>query len=144
MSLSSYLKAWGFLPTERWRSRWRTALAMKSLCRAKIEISGLPFERWRRSLGCSLAGGDKAEARRWTSHVEWAARLLPFELKCLPQAVALSRLLSRRRIGHTLVFAVRPSDMRDQPDALHAWVEIAGEKIIGDLPGPWVETLRLG
>ena len=43
-----------------------------------------------------------------------------------------------------MVFAVRPEAMRDFPDPLHAWVEIDGAKLIGDLPGPWVETLRLG
>jgi len=28
--------------------------------------------------------------------------------------------------------------------ALHAWVEVKGGTILGDLPGPWIETLRLG
>ena len=129
---------------ERWRSRWRTAQALKSLARARVEIAILPFARWRRSLGYDRDGGDKAEARLWASHVEWAARLVPVKVMCLPQAMALSRLLRQRRIGHALIFAVRPRDMREGADALHAWVELDGEKIIGDLPGPWVETLRLG
>jgi len=34
--------------------------------------------------------------------------------------------------------------MRGTADDLHAWVEVAGKTILGDLPGPWVETLRLG
>ena len=58
--------------------------------------------------------------------------------------MALSWMLRRRRINHALVFAVRPSHLRDSSDDLHAWVEVDGVKIIGDLPGPWLETLRLG
>lgn len=76
--------------------------------------------------------------------VDWAAGRLPFEIKCLPRAMALSWMLQARSISHAVVFAVRPSDQRDSPDALHAWVEIGGTKVLGDLPGPWLETLRLG
>ena len=117
---------------------------MTSLARARLEIAVLPFARWRRSLGYAAVGGDRVEAQLWASHVRWAAQLTPAQMKCLPQAMALSRLLRARRIGHSLVFAVRPSDMRQNADALHAWVELDGEKIIGDLPGPWIQTLRLG
>lgn len=83
-------------------------------------------------------------ARQLAADVEWAARRLPVATKCLPRAMALSWMLRRRRIGHTLVIAVRPSEMRQSADAMHAWVEIEGERLIGDLPGPWIETLRLG
>jgi hypothetical protein len=61
----------------------------------------------------------------------------------LPRAAALSWILRKRGIAHAVVFAVRPEQLRDSPDPLHAWVEIAGVRVIGDLPGPWVETLRL-
>jgi hypothetical protein len=70
--------------------------------------------------------------------------LLPVQTKCLPRAVALSWILRRRQIQHTLVFAVRPAGLRGSKDDLHAWVEVQGAKLIGDLPGPWLETLRLG
>jgi len=69
---------------------------------------------------------------------------LPFGTKCLPRAMALSWLLRRKRVVHTVVFAVRPADLRNSPDALHVWLEAGGDKVIGDLPGPWLETLRLG
>ena len=81
---------------------------------------------------------------RLAADVEWAAKRLPFSTKCLPRAMALSWMLRRRRLPHTVVIAVRPNDLRHSADALHAWVEVGGEKIIGDLPGPWIETLRLG
>jgi hypothetical protein len=85
-----------------------------------------------------------AEGQRLARQVERAAARLPFSTKCLPRAMALSWILRRKRIGHVLVFAVRPAGLRDGPDALHAWVEIEGVTVIGDLPGPWLETLRLG
>ena len=116
------------------------------LCRARLTIAALPFERWRESLGGEGApGGPSApdEAIRLAAHVEWAAKRLPFEVKCLPQAMALSSLLRRRGIGHAVVFAVRPPALRGSPEDLHAWVEVGGKTVLGDLPGPWVETLRL-
>ena len=58
--------------------------------------------------------------------------------------MALSWLLRRHRLAHTMVIAGRPADRRQSPDALHAWVEMEGEKIIGNLPGPWIEFLRIG
>jgi len=53
-------------------------------------------------------------------------------------------MLRARKIDHSIVFAVRPEAERGSADPLHAWVEVAGETVIGDVPGPWVETLRLG
>lgn len=90
------------------------------------------------------SGPDLAEAKRIAAHVEWGARRLPFATKCLPRAMALSWMLRRRRVAHVVVFAVRPAHLRGSDDDLHAWVEVGGEKIIGDLPGPWLETLRIG
>jgi hypothetical protein len=58
--------------------------------------------------------------------------------------MALSWLLNRESLGHTVVMAVRPSVSRGSDSDLHAWVEVGGTKILGDLPGPWVEALRLG
>jgi hypothetical protein len=58
--------------------------------------------------------------------------------------MALSWMLRSRKLGHTVVFAVRPVGKRGSGDLLHAWVEVDGETILGKLPGPWVETLRLG
>ncbi|HEX6604737.1 MAG TPA: lasso peptide biosynthesis B2 protein [Sphingomicrobium sp.] len=120
---------------------------MAFISAARIAVAAIPFDRWRNSLGCSASSSSTdslSTARRLASQVERAAVRLPFPTKCLPRAAALSWLLRRKGIGHTVVFAVRPEAMRDLPDPLHAWVEIDGAKLIGDLPGPWVETLRLG
>jgi hypothetical protein len=119
---------------------------MTALTLARLVVAVFPFNRWRQTLGRSgtAADADAVRAKRLAAHVEWAAKLLPFPTKCLPRAMALSWILRRRRIGHVVVFAVRPSNLRGSKDDLHAWVEVDGVKIIGDLPGPWLETLRLG
>lgn len=133
---------------ERLRSKLLTAEAMAALGAARLLVATIPFTRWRDTLGGTTVQSTfdvgLADARRFARHVEWAAKLLPFSTKCLPRAMALSWILRSARIGHVIVFAVRPAAQRSQEDQLHAWVEIAGETIIGDLPGPWVETLRLG
>ncbi|MCL6697382.1 lasso peptide biosynthesis B2 protein [Sphingomonas sp. NSE70-1] len=132
---------------ERWRSKLRTGEAMMALCAARLLIGSFLFERWRHSLGRSSGSGpgsDTGLARTLAANVDWAARRIPFPTKCLPRAMALSWMLRRRQIDHAVVFAVRPEAERRFADPLHAWVEVAGEIVIGDLPGPWVETLRLG
>ena len=121
--------------------------AIAALCLARLAVAILPFSRWRTSLGGTTNGHSEdagREARRFAAHLEWAARRLPLSFKCLPRAMALSWHLRSRRVAHCVVFAVRPADLRGSEDKLHAWVEVAGETIIGDLPGPWVETLRIG
>jgi len=119
---------------------------------AQFVVTFIPFERWRGSLGTNprdadgrrAARSDVAAGRRTAAVVERAAERVPFHTKCLPRAIALSWLLRRNRLRHSVVFAARPAHIRDSADALHAWVEVDGFKILGDLPGPWLETLRLG
>ena len=121
---------------------------MAALCWARLLVATMPFSRWSSTLGGKDRSGTaniaSGEARRLAAHVDWAATRLPFSIKCLPRAMALSWMLRSKRVDHCVVFAVRPANQRDGDDQLHAWVEIAGEKILGDLPGTWVETLRLG
>jgi hypothetical protein len=132
---------------EFWRPKLRTAAAAARLCWAQLLVRSIPFQRWQGSLGYSATSdqlADSVEARRLAADVEWAAKRLPFATKCLPRAMALSWMLRRRQIGHATVIAVRPDQLRQSPDALHAWVEVNRERIFGNLPGQWIETLRLG
>lgn len=119
---------------------------MIRICSAKLLVDWVPFKRWNAALGQAKGTADLRsvqEARQLAADVEWAAKRLPFATKCLPRGMALSWTLRRRQIPHSLVIAVRPSERRNSPDALHAWVEVNGQKILGDLPGPWIETARL-
>lgn len=121
---------------------------MALLSWAQLLVISVPFRRWRRSLGLAAESADRPIdlnlARRLAADVEWAAKRLPWAIRCLPRAMALSWMMRRRHIDHVVVIAVRPSGSRNAPDALHAWVEAAGEKVIGNLPGPWIETFRSG
>jgi hypothetical protein len=117
---------------------------MLMLGRARLQVALVPFERWRETLGgVAHDPADAAEASRLARQVEWAARRLPFATKCLPRAMALSWLLRREHISHAVVIATRPKDSQVADERLHAWVEVGGQRIIGDLPGPWFEILRL-
>lgn len=124
---------------------------MVLLCVARICIELVPLRRWSGSLGTKSGPRKKGaashlleEGRRAASIVSHAAGRLPFETKCLPRAVALSWTLRRMHIPHSVVIAARPLRLRNSADALHGWVEVEGHAILGDLPGPWLETLRLG
>jgi aryl-alcohol dehydrogenase-like predicted oxidoreductase len=136
---------------DRSRDRLATGRSMLELCRARALIALVPFGRWRDRLGLAPVPADARhsaetlrEARRLAGMVERAAERLPLSSDCLPRAMALSWILRKKRLAHAVVFAVRPADLRVGRDALHAWVEVDGSRIIGDLPGPWLETLRLG
>lgn len=124
---------------------------MLLLAYARLLIAVVPLRFWRDrlGLGSARAGLDAPqaraqEARRLARHVERGAARFPVRLKCLPRAVALSLLLRRARIAHSVVFAVRPRAHRGAGDRLHVWVEHEGALLIGDLPGPWLTILRLG
>lgn len=120
---------------------------MALLSWARLIVAWVPFDRWRGSLGLTAkrrgSAGPPAEARLLVAAVERAAVRLPFATKCLPRAMALSWMLRREGIGHAVVIAVRPERLRGSDDDLHAWVEMGGTKLIGDLPGPWLESARL-
>lgn len=120
---------------------------MLALSAARLMVAIVPFKLWRHRLGGPGSVGASqpaADPEGFAADVESAAIKLPFNTKCLPRAMALSWMLRSRGIGHCLVFAVRPAKLRGAEDQLHAWVEVSGNKILGDLPGSWVETLRLG
>ena len=150
MSSSPSFEDRGYWPMNNQRGRLGTLRAMAALCCARVLVAFVRFERWSGTLGGRNARGQEdaplrlSEARQLARQVVWAAERLPFESKCLPRAVALSWILRRKLIDHAIIFAVRPAKSRNSAYALHACVEINGTKIIGDLPGPWLETLRFG
>lgn len=136
----------GSLPqADTWLLRARTAEAMLLLVLARLALACLPLKRWSTSLG--LAGdrptGPLGEAVRLANHVERAGLRLPLETKCLPRAMALSWMLKRRSLPHSLTIAARPRAARGGADDLHAWIEVDGRVVLGELPGPWLTVLTL-
>lgn len=109
---------------------------------ARRAVARADLPDWHRRYG--LAGeADVAQlgaARRLARHVDRAARRLTLPVKCLPRAMALSIMLRRRAIPHRLVIGARPAVLRTGTDDLHAWIEVGGAIIIGELPGPWLNV----
>ena len=94
-----------------WAARLRTARAAALLCLARALIALVPFRVWRKRLGganWSEKSADPIEVHQLAAHVARAAWRLPFAVRCLPQAMALSWQLRRRGLAHTVVFAARP------------------------------------
>jgi hypothetical protein len=124
---------------------------MATLSCAQLFVALLPFGWWRRHLGLAADSNNsspaaelQASGRRFARQVDRGAERLPMHSACLVRAMALSWILRAKEIPHVVVFAVRPSDMRQSADALHAWVEVHGNIVLGELSGPWLQTLRLG
>lgn len=75
---------------------------------------------------------DWNEVRDVTESVRIASRLVP-KASCLTQALAAKTMLGRRRQSSTLHFGV---DRRSREDlSAHAWVEVEGKIVIGEMPG---------
>lgn len=148
MNLSQRLARPDWLPAlEAWAARAGTLRAMVLLIAARLLITGIPFRIWRKWLGGNAEvahGSDVTAARRLAAQVNRAGWRLPFVTKCLPRAMALSWMLRRIGVGHRLVFAVRPAHHRGGDDDLHAWVEVGGAIVLGELTGPWLRMLEQG
>lgn len=107
-------------------------------------IQLVPLRMWRKGLGLA-SGRSGQEAHSLARHVERAATRLPFRTRCLCRAVALSLMLRRRGVAHSLIIASRPLGRREgEEDDLHAWVESGGKIVLGELAGPWIEAARFG
>lgn len=118
---------------------------MLMLALAKLVVATVPFRWWRNSLGRASATASDTTSegiQRLTADLSWAAHRFPFDAKCLPRAMALSWILRSRKINHAVVIAVRPRELRVSADALHAWIEVDGRRVLGDLAGPWIEAFR--
>lgn len=121
-----------------------TGEALLALLAGQMLIQLVPLRKWHKGLGLA-AGRSGPEAHSLARHVERAATRLPFQTRCLCRAVALSLMLRRRGIAHSLIIASRPLGRREgEEDALHAWVESGGKIVLGELAGPWIEAARFG
>lgn len=120
---------------------------MALLLAARVVVAAIPFRFWRKWLGVPAHARNRVDvpaARLLAVQIERAAWRMPVKIKCLPQSMALSWLLRRAGLAHSVVFAVRPPSCRDGRNDLHAWVETGAEIVLGDLPGPWLRMLEQG
>ncbi len=117
----------------------RVAEAMLLLVLAKFLIDHLRFGRWRHMLGkmektaASLPLDPKA-IRPIIVAIYRATARLRGEYVCLPRAMAVQWMLRRRGIVSTLVFGIARDLKMGSLHDLHAWVEVGGTIVIGDMP----------
>jgi hypothetical protein len=104
---------------------------------ARVLVHTVKFERFATRLGSHGAQSAEEESAsalavaqrvRWA--VETAARNIPFEAVCLPQAIAGKLMLRRRGIASTLYLGVA----RDPDLKAHAWLR-AGPLIVTGAKG---------
>ncbi|AGA92227.1 hypothetical protein Thimo_3571 [Thioflavicoccus mobilis 8321] len=109
------------------------------LALSRLALLILPFRRIAPHLGQHMTEGTGTGAAAVSGEVlqgvSWAvaaaARHLPFEAVCLPQAMAAKAMLRRRGIQGTLYLGVA----RDEGMVAHAWLRV-GDRVVtgaGDL-----------
>jgi Transglutaminase-like superfamily len=101
---------------------------------ARVLVHTVGFERFATRLGSHMAQSSDedsteayATARRVRWAVETAARNLPFEVICLPQAIAGKLMLRRRGIASTLYLGVA----YDPALKAHAWLRVGRVIVTG-------------
>jgi hypothetical protein len=113
------------------------------LLTARLALIFIPFPRLARHLGTFVSPteardlqGSSTNSRgdaRLAEAVGWAvtraARHVPFEAVCLPQAMAAKIMLKRRGVSSVLHFGAKMG--RDKPIDAHAWLDAAGVEVTG-------------
>jgi len=107
----------------------------------RLVILLLPFRWIAPRLGRHMeesgeADDDDAAHRELVPRVGWAvaaaARHVPWQAVCLPQAMAAKAMLRRRGVDSTLYLGV----VRDREMMAHAWLRVGGRIVTG---GPGVD-----
>jgi hypothetical protein len=117
--------------------------AVGFLLAARLALIFVPFPRLARHLGSfvpptdpradagrTMAGLEQTESAKAVSWaVTRAARYVPFNAVCLPQAMAAQVMLKRRGIKSVMHFGAGRGD--DKPIDAHAWLDAAGVEVTG-------------
>ncbi len=110
---------------------------MLLLLLARLLVACVPMRYWRKSLGRMAAPSPTSNdypCRTIVQSVVRGAYHLPIEMVCLPRAMAVQWMLRRRGQPSALVFGILPQQSSGGIHALHAWVEVGADIIIGDDP----------
>ncbi|KAA0989420.1 lasso peptide biosynthesis B2 protein [Dyadobacter aurulentus] len=131
--LSRFIGTWRKLPGP---GKLTFVTAAVSLLLIRVGLAVLPFSMFRKVfhwLTQSNANKEmsKAEIDQAVWAVDTAANLLPFELLCLPRALATKYLL-RKLAALTLEIGIEINP--NKAFEAHAWVERNGTIIIGHWP----------
>lgn len=101
----------------------------------KLGLKMLPFKRFRAVYGRFVANADvQTYDALFVEQLVWSVRAvgnaLPFEVLCLPQALAVKYFL-RAEPGYELKIGV---SNQGQLFSAHAWVAKADQIVIGEIP----------
>ncbi len=112
---------------------------------SRLLLSVVPFKRLTPRLGRMAQPGEMPDAPAQTHAdqersaaeiavdigwaVQCAARHLPFDAVCLPQAMAAQSMLRRRHVASVMHFGVAKG--AEKPFEAHAWLDAAGAEVVG-------------
>lgn len=123
------------------RERSLVVEAVVCLALARLALALIPFPRIARRLGDLVPPSDprarraglQASGANVAREVGWAvtraARYVPFEAVCLPQAMAARIMLKRRGVESVMHFGAARGE--DKPIDAHAWLDAAGVEVTG-------------
>jgi hypothetical protein len=121
------------LPGAKWRLLWE---ALFALLIARASIAFLPFRRiagWLGTPGVETSHTAPPEEIRIAQEIGWAvcvvARRVPWDSRCLAQALAATRMLRRRGLEGTVSFGVCQGESAGF-DA-HAWLRVGSCFVTG-------------
>ena len=117
--------------------------AVGCLLLARLALIFIPFPKLARRLGAFVPPSDARALRardagprdhmRLAEEIGWAvtraARYVPFNAVCLPQAMAAQVMLKRRGVGSVMHFGAAKG--QDKPIDAHAWLDAAGVEVTG-------------
>lgn len=110
------------------RHEWRVlGEAWQDLFWARLALRRWPLPELLARLDAGGQRGTRGDdPARLVRAVQRAAHLFPLPMLCLPQSLALARLLARRGMPCEVLIGARP---RSGALDAHAWVELAGEPL---------------
>lgn len=119
--------------------RWRHYLkAWLILLSVKYEIKCLPFQRWSKRCGQFQVESLKTQLinepslQRVKQDVCAVAPFFPWKNQCLERALAVHRILTKKRYDHTLYFGLLKSHTGQW--LAHAWLRCGSVWVIGYQP----------
>jgi Transglutaminase-like superfamily len=125
------------------RQRALLVEAVAYLFAARLALIFVPFPRLARRIGTFVPPADARAATsqapatpdeaRCAKDIGWAvtraARYVPFDAVCLPQAMAARVMLKRRGVKSVMHFGAAKGT--DKPLDAHAWLDAAGVEVTG-------------
>jgi hypothetical protein len=127
------LKRYARIPRARRKLLWE---ALAALAIAKVAMVSLPFRRiagWLGTPGAETPATVAPEQTRIAEEVSWAvgvlARRVPWDGRCLAQALAATGMLRRRGLEVTVFFGASKSESTGF-DA-HAWLRLGSCVVTG-------------